>query len=368
MLGGVDPMYNSKNIQYTSNHITNIGRKILIFAFFLVTILLSGCTNKKNSKDIINDNHSFPTTTQIASTTPTFTPTPTIKPSASITIGEEISIADAQTILEEHLDTSIYSVELLSETVDIDTQQYISFIASEDATPLEPILIVNKYNGKVSCMSKSGKLIAFNNFPSNSHDDIVTYDWNGTYFMRDDYERIISTLQMVQNDSSSFEFIIQSKDNVTSYLLAGIGHISEDSAIFTDENDSELVFMMEEDKVILYDKQAFSNNGLSIEGTYEFESSEEVESLRITPTMALELVSELSMLETKLPVEISEYTLKSSKNTVIVQNRICYEIGAYAKLEAHNILMTTFYVSIDGNVAFAYDDIAKNTYATIELY
>ena len=360
-------MYRSKDSQYTLFHNINQSKKLIFLMLSLSCFLLSGCMKAQNTKETIEIDPSAKTPTLSVTATPTPDPTPTVKPSASIINGEEISVVDAQALLEERLDTSKYNVDLLSETIKIDDEQYIAFIGSENAIPLEPILIVNKFSGKISCMSKEGRSIAFSNFPSNKKEETVAYDWNGTFYRRDNYERVVSTLQIVQNDSSFFEFIVQSKDSITNYSLAGIGHIKEDTSVFIDESGKELLFIKEEGLVTLYDNEAFSHNDLSIGGTYYYEANDTLSSLRITLDKAYELVSGLSMIDTKLPAEISEYTLLANDITVIVQDRICYEIGAYAKLEENDILMTTFYVSVDGNVIYAYDNISKNTYATIDL-
>lgn len=360
-------MYSSKNSQYTSIQIPNISRRLTILLLCLLILLLSGCAKEKNAKDTVNIDQSTTETSQTVTATPTIKPTPTSKPSASITIGEELTVADAQAILEERLDTTKYSLDLLSQSIDIDGTSFIAFLASEDSIPLEPVLIVNKYSGKISCLSKEGKTIAFNNFPMNQQEETIALDWNGTFYMRDKYERIVSTLELVQNDNSSFEFFVQSKDNLTTYNLAGIGHIDNDNAIFTSEDGKELMFMMAEDSITLFDNQVFTKSGLGISGTYYFATSESSNNLKITKEQAYDLILALSTADTKLPANISEYTLNLSDNVILIQDRICYEVGAYAQLEGHDVLMTTFYVSVDGNVIFEYDTVSKNTYTTITL-
>lgn len=359
-------MYNSKNSQYTSIYKSTISRRLVIPLLCLLILLFSGCA-KKESQDTMKIDQSSIVATNTVSATPTLEPTPTPKPSASITIGEELTVTDAQSILEERLDTSKYSVDFLSESIKIDGTSFIAFLVCENATPLEPVLLVNKYNGKVSCMSKEGKTIAFSNFPTNQEEETVAFDWNGTFYMRDKYERIVSTLELVQNDNASFEFIVQSKDSVTTYSLAGIGHIDNENAIFTSEDGKELMFMMEENSITLYDNQAFIKSGLGISGTYYLATAENSNSLRIKKDQANDLVLSLSKEDTKLPADISEYNLTVNENFIIVQDRICYEVGAYAKLEGRDVLMTSFYVSVDGNVIFAYDTVSKNTYTTITL-
>lgn len=342
--------------------------KFFTLCFLLLLLLsFSGCAKSQDTQVSTTPIEATVTATQEVLATLTSTPTPTIKPSASITIGEEITATDAQALLEERLDNSKYSLDLLSESVQVDDVSYIAFIAYEDATPLEPVLIVNKYNGKIACMSKEGKLLALSNFPLKSKDDSITKEWNGTYYTKDKYERIVSTLSIIQNDNYSFEFFIQSKDNLTSNALAGIGHIDDNNAIFTDESNHELVFTRGKDSITLYDNDVFNKNGLSINGTYYFASNETTNPPQITSEQATKLISQLSITETKLPAEISEYDLKPSNTTIIVKDRICYEIGAYAEFEGRNVLMTTFYVSIDGNITYIFDNIAKNSYTTIEV-
>lgn len=360
-------MYNSKNSQYTSIHKTNISRRLTIPLLCLLILLLSGCSKAKETQDTMKIDQTTVESTQTVSPTPTLKPTPTPKPSASITIGEELTVADAQAILEERLDNSKYSLDLLSQSMKIDGTSFIAFLACEDAIPLEPILLVNMYNGKISCLSKEGKTIAFSNFPINQQEETIALDWNGTFYMRDKYERVVSTLELIQNDNSSFEFYVQSKDSITSYTLAGIGHIDNANAIFTSEDGKELMFIMAEDSITLYDNQAFTKSGLGISGTYYLSSSENSSGLKITKEQAMELVLGLSMAETKLPANLSDYSLDFSDNFILIHDRICYEIGAYAQFEGHDVLVTSFYVSVDGNVIFEYDTVSKNTYTTIAL-
>lgn len=160
-------MYSTDNTQYTFIRFIQNKKKLhtLLSCFLLILIFTSCKKNNETSKTDLIPDSATTTPTTVVTNSPTLEPTPTLKPSASIVIGEEISTQTAQALLEDVLDMKRYSVSLLSDDIVIDTNQYIAFIATENTIPLEPILIVNKYNGNISCMSSEGRSIAFSNFP-----------------------------------------------------------------------------------------------------------------------------------------------------------------------------------------------------------
>lgn len=362
-------MYSSKITKNTSICST---RKVKNFMFGLMTILfLSGCSKDVSSTPVLEPEiQEIITTVATPTPTPSIEPTPTPKPSASVIEGEEVDVSTAQLLIGERIDTTKYSLTLLTDQMEIDSQEYIAFIASTGTTPLEPILLVNKKNGKLFCMSSEGKCIAFGNFPSNPTDTIKdTYEWSGTYYRKDKYDRIIGTLQVQQNDSSSFEFMLYCADSTTSATFAGIGHIDGDYAIFTDESDHELVFQISEEAITLFDDdELFTKNGLAIGGSYNFATYETSEDYRISIEDAVTTLSQLTSYQTKLPANLSEYTLIPESKMVIVKDRICYVIGAYAEFEEQQVLITKLYFSIDGTVAFAYDSNDQEPYAIIPFY
>ncbi len=360
-------MYSKRNTWYTSK-IKSINKKKLhhIVIYFILILTLCGC---KRRNDTVETNHmtqeSIDTTneppTYEPTASPTLEPTPTIKPSASIKLGEEISAQVAQALLEEQIDTKRYFISLLSEDIVIDGNPYIAFIATQDSIPLEPIIIVNKYTGKISCMSSDGKCIAFSNFPFNTPDYSET-DWSGTYHRKGKSERTISTLQITQNDPSSFDFMIHMEDSSRTLTLAGIGHIEDNYAFFVDENDNELVFVFDQTVITIHDDDGlFTQGNLDIAGSYLFESIDITEDFSISKTEALTLISNLSTSQSKLPAEMSEYTLRIEDSQIIVGDRICHVIGTYAKLGQENVLVKKFYVSIDGQVTFSYDNSQETT-------
>lgn len=364
-------MYSSKDSQFTP--ICLAKKKINLCSSFLCLLILflfSGCDNK-NSTPTMKENVT-PTITIMATptTSPKLDPTPTIKPPASVSPGDELTTQSAQELIENKIDSQKYTVTLLTEELKIDSQDYIAFVANENSVPLEPIILVSKTTGIVSCLSSEGKCIAFSNFPSTIQQENENLcDWNGTFSRKDSRDHLLGTLQIVQNDSSSFEFYIYSDDSITSLTLAGIGHIEGNYAIFTDESEHELLFTMKDGVINVYDgDENFSSSGLTISGDYTFESYDIEEDYKIGIEKAVELLSRLSMYQTKLPAELSEYSLKSQDSLIIVKDRMCYVIGAYATFEDLEVLMTTFYVSIDGSVIFAYDNISDEPYSVIPLY
>ncbi len=364
-------MYSSKNSQFTPIYLAKkmINSCSIILCLFII-FLFCGC-KKDNSIPSMKDS---PTISLTEAATPTTTPepepTPTIKPSASVSGDEELTAQSAQEIIENRIDMQKYTVTLLTEELKIDSQNYIAFIANKNSVPQEPIILVNKSTGIISCLSSEGKSISFSNFPTGTQqpENNSLYDWNGTFYQKDSRDRLLGTLQIVQNDSSSFEFFIHSSDSISSLTLAGIGHIDGNYAIFSDEAEHELLFSMKDGTINVYDcDESFSSSGLSISGDYSFQSYEIENDYKIGVEKAIELLSKLSMHQTKLPAELWEYNLIPQDSLIIVKDRICYVIGAYATFEEQQVLMTTFYVSIDGCVVFAYDNTSNEPYAVIPL-
>lgn len=343
-----------------------IQRPFSFLCIFLV-LFLCGCNEVVDSNADVT-----PATESTITTDPSFLltaiPSPTVKPLSEMEDDEELTTASAQAILEDCIDTSRYKINLLSENIIIDTIPYIAFTATENSIPLEPIIIVNKKDYNIACMSSDGKLIPFSSFPKNRATENESYDWSGHYQHQDTPSNIESTLCITLNDSTSFEFSIVAKSPQATNSLTGIGYISGNTGVFSDENDYKLIFQIGKDAINIYDdNDHFIRGGISLAGSYLFDTYEFTNEYVVKKEDVIPILSKLNRYQTKLPADLSEYSLTIEDPQIIVQDRICHVVHAYATLEDEPVLMTTFYVSVDGNVVFAYDNTSSLPYAIIHL-
>lgn len=340
---------------------------------FILCILcifyLSGCQKNVSTPSFDEDVTIIATESVTPTIKPIFEPTPSIKPSASVSSGDELTTQSAQTIIEEQVDPQKYTVSLLTEDLLIDSTHYIAFLAYEKNIPLEPVLLVNKVNGTISSLTFDGKVSGFNLYSltcRQQSQDTIDYDWNGRFYCKDNGGRVIGTLQIIQNDPYSFEFFINSSTDFNSKTIAGVGHIIGNNAFFSDESDHYLSFTMNEDTISVCDlEETSSATKLCVNGDYIFQDYDSTDKYSISASNAVNLLQTLSTVQTKLPAPLSDYSLKTQDIRTIVKDRICYVIDAFAQLDSNDILMTTFYVSIDGSVIFAFDNTAEDPYSVI---
>lgn len=336
----------------------------LITLCILTTILCSGCqaTDKNHSPSVGTSSELTPTVTISA----TKAPEATKPPEAEATpIAEEMRLTeeDALALVQQKINTKKYNISLLSENVTIKAKNYFSFIVTENLTALEPAILVDKFDGKLSCLSSDGKQSEFDTFPTTPIPEKAECDWNGTFVRKDLRGVTTSTIKITQNDSTSFEFQILAENSYGANRLSGIGHIDGKNAKHFTNDAVTLTFTMDKNQLTIIDNDYFTKNMNSIAGTYLLDKDTET-SLTISEEDAIALIRTLSSVQTELPAKIEEYLILSDKTTLIIEDRICYSFGAYAKFNHKNVLMTTFYVTVDGNAIYTYDAM-ENSYERI---
>ena len=338
-----------------------LSRKLIILCF-LTTILCSGCQTTQSPNNTSLDTSSELTPTVTASITQA--PKITVTPEATPIVGEVLlSEEDALSIVQGQINSRKYSISLLDDNVIINSKNYYSFIITENLTALEPAILVNKSNGELSCLSSDGKQTPFSTFSTKPIEEETESNWNGTFVLKDLRGVTTSTITIIQNDSSSFEFYILSENSLGENRLSGIGHIDGTTAKHFTDDEVSLTFSLVENQLQLVDNDYFTRNSNSIAGSYTLDKDTK-ENLTISEEEAIQIIHSLSDLQTGLPADINDYLILSDNIKLIIEDRICYSYGAYAKFDHKNILMTNFYVTTDGNAVYTYNSM-KNTYERV---
>lgn len=336
----------------------------LISLCILTAILCSGCqaANSNHSSSVGTSSNLTPTVTISATKAPEVTKSPEAE---ATPIAEEIRLTeeDALALVQQKINTKKYNISLLSENVTIKAKNYFSFIVTENLTALEPAILVDKYDGKLSCLSSDGKQSEFDTFPTTSIPEKTECNWNGTFVRKDLRGVTTSTIKITQNDSTSFEFQILAENSYGSNRLSGIGHINGKNAKHFTKDEVTLTFNLENNQLTIIDNDYFTKNMNALAGTYFLDKDTET-SLTISEEEAIKLIRTLSTIQTGLPAQIEEYLILSDDTSLIIEDRVCYSFGAYAKFNHKNILMTTFYVTVDGNAIYTYNAI-ENSYELI---
>lgn len=92
-------------------------------------------------------------------TEPENSPTPTEPPVSGL------SAEDAAAKIDQVVDRSVYTVQLLNDHLNIDGRDYYHFCISQNSKDLDPFLIVDKQDGTIHCYSFQGVLSDFVKFP-----------------------------------------------------------------------------------------------------------------------------------------------------------------------------------------------------------
>ncbi len=334
----------------------------LIMLCSVTTILCSGCqaAQNKNNTTIETPSELTPAVTISITQAPKITTIPEATPFAEdIFITEE----DALSLVKAQINTRKYSVSLLAENVTIHSKNYYSFIVSENLTALEPAILVNKNTGELTCLTPDGKQTSFSTFTVKPVNDDTEINWNGTFVRKDLRGVTTSTITLIQNDAASFEFHILAENSLGINRLSGIGHIDRTTAKHFTNDEVSLNFTLDKNQLTLTDDDFFTKNTNSIAGSYILDKDTK-ENLTISEEDAIHIIRSLSLDQTGLPAKIDDYLILTDDTKLIIEDRICYSFGAYAKFEHKNILMTNFYVTVDGNAVYTYNPI-KNTYERV---
>lgn len=365
-------MHGREIIKKIGQYIDKHAAKLRV-VFFCVLISAFFCSCQANQAvstddpDIISEDN----LAALPTSDPTPSPTPTPKPSASISREDPLTDTDAQTLLNDRFGSHNYTLTLLTDHITIEGDSYFAYEVSNEAKALEPVVIVNKYTGRISCMNSDGKIIPFSAFPSSGNVSEAVCDWNGTFIRTGALGNETSRLTLIQNDDSSFTFILCTKDSITENKLYAIAYVNNNSASFIDESNHELFFIMENDSITVIDDGLFDQNGLTFDGTYQFANYDNDTSLNFTRDDAVLAVSQLTSPQTSLGKEIAEYKLTVCDKNVIVNDRICYCIEAYeaaTPAASDPVLAAQFYVTADGNRIYEYTPGSDFCNSIITIY
>jgi hypothetical protein len=333
-----------------------------IMLCILTTILCSGCqaTQSPNNPSIGTSSELTPSVTISITGAPNVTKTP-----EAASIAEDIFITEeeALSLIQGKLNATKYSISILTQNITIDSKNYYSFILTKNLTALETAILVNKNTGELSCLTSDGKHTPFSSFSIRPSKEDTETNWNGTFVRKDLRGVTTSTITLIQNDSTSFEFHILARNSLGINRLSGIGYIDGTTAKHFTNEEVSLTFTLDNNYLTLADDDFFTENWNSIAGSYILDKDVN-EDLAILEDDAIQIIRSLSTLQTGLPAEIDDYQIQSDTTKLIIKDRICYSFGVYKKIENNNILITNFYVTVDGNAVYTYDSI-KNTYVCI---
>lgn len=355
--------------------IIKIKKATLTVGLFSI-LLLNGCSSHDKDTNVV--------TTPTVILTPTVTPENTITPSITIvpsstaapttsnadnTATNEaglLTAEDAQYLIEEKVDMKVYTVTLLADNVSVDGEDYYSFVVKKKNVAIEPVLVVNKVSGTVSCFEADGTISDYSNFPLYDASKDAICDWNGEFTRTDSNGESTGKIILAQGDTSSFEFNIsvntQGDDN-----LSGIAQITGNTAVYTDKNGFTITFVMLENtlKITEDGKNNYVSGDEEFTGTYAIKEDQKESENRISIDDAMELLSTLTIEQTKLPAEITEYKLISDDMEIVINGLSCYSFGVYSDFGDSFKQMNSYFVAVDGSKIFMFD-VTSGT--DIEIY
>lgn len=268
-----------------------------------------------------------------------------------------LTAEEAKTLIEEKLDMRKYAVTLLSEALSIGGNEYYQFVVSEQALAIEPTLIVNKYDGSITCLASDGTITAYSSYPLYNPLTDAICDWNGIYRRHISETETNATILMGQGDPTSFEFCI---DAINSSLnigqLYGTATIKGNTASFTDEQGFSLSFTMTDDGLTITESglNIYAGHNVTFNGDYTYEQEFTLQN-KITSDKAIRLLKTLSSASLNLPNSIINYQVRCDDMILNVHDKICYTISIYDTTGESETLMNTYYVAIDGSVIYRYD-------------
>lgn len=87
----------------------------------------------------------------------------------------------------------------------------------------------------------------------------------------------------------------------------------------------------------------------------DIDNEDKTENAEFTKEDAYQKLSKVSKDVLELPVELSEYTIIYDDHNSMIEERECYGINVYSKVEDKMILMKVLYVTVDGNAMYKFD-------------
>ncbi len=264
---------------------------------------------------------------------------------------------EARMLIEEKIDMRIYAVTLLSDSLSINGNDYYQFVVSEQAMAIEPTLIVNKYDGTITCLAADGAITSYSTYPLYNPLTDAVCDWNGIYKRHISQSETNATLLMAQGDSTSFEFCIDSINNSLNMgQLYGVATIQGNTATFNDGAGFLLIFTMTSDGLTVTESgiNIYAGHNVTFNGDYTFEKEFTLKD-KITSDKAIGLLKTLTPDDLDLPSSIVNYQVTSDDIILNVDNKICYTISVYDISGERDTLINTYYVAIDGSAIYRFD-------------
>lgn len=257
---------------------------------------------------------------------------------------------EAMSLIRERINTDIYTVELVEESVSVEGKDYYQFLVSSNGSAVYPYLIVDKQSGTIFCYTEEGEVREYSSFPLYDASVDAVCDWNGIFSLYSGDGTVLSSIDLGQADSHSFEFVL----TASGIELTGVAQIRGNTALY-EADGYQLDFLMKEDSLVITE----SGTGpaeTSLSGEYRSEASTLEQSADpISSEEAVELVSSLTAEQTGLPTQLSEYTLTVEEGTVEINGNLCYSVCVYSDLGERMQLMKVFNVSVDGEHIYTFD-------------
>ncbi len=256
---------------------------------------------------------------------------------------------DAMSLVCERIDTGIYSVDLVEESLAVEGNDYYQFLVSSNGSAIYPSLIVNKQSGSIFCYTEEGEVRGYSSFPLYDASVDAVCDWNGVFSLYSGDGSVLASIDLGQADSHSFEFTLTASGTE----LFGVAQIRGNTALY-ERDGSQLDFLMKENSLVITESGS-SLGGTSLSGEYLSAASSFEQTDPISSEEAMDLVSALSMEQTGLPAELSEYTITVEEGTVEINGTLCYSVCVYSDLGERMQLMKVFSVSVDGEHIYTFD-------------
>lgn len=257
---------------------------------------------------------------------------------------------EAMSLIRERINTDIYTVELVEESVSVEGKDYYQFLVSSNGSAVYPYLIVDKQSGTVFCYTEEGEVRGYSSFPLYDASVDAVCDWNGIFSLYSGDGTVLSSIDLGQADSHSFEFVL----TASGVELAGVAQIRGNTALY-EADGYQLDFLMKEDSLVITESGT-NPAGTSLSGEYRSEASAPEQTADpISSEEAVELVSSLTAEQTGLPAQLSEYTLTAEEGTVEINGNLCYSVCVYSDLGERMQLMKVFNVSVDGEHIYTFD-------------
>ena len=342
-----------------------INKKTFLCAslIFMVSIFMNGCSSDTSRTEIATTTATTSTSTVIATdeniqdltTVPITTidvQAPTETPPAPSSDPETEA---AKKRVEEIINTSKYSVSLVSDSFMVDDVDYYVFAVTYHMNTIEPLVLVNKTNGSLYCISSDNKISSITEHDCYIAPVIEKVSFSGNYILEDTSGTPIASISINDSTTSSdkFNFTAYNYANTTVSNISGEATISSsyNYATFIGENDVNFSFSIE-DNILTVSTTSSSEEAQAFIGNYSTTDAASI-SGKITSSKALETLLSISEERSGMSAPYKEnYYFYISDENALVQNHLCFIINAYTSTENVLTLFRQYYVTTDGILVY----------------